>query len=181
MSRKIIEWSSRRMRRRAGPVQVTRWYRALTPNRADTDTAYTATATAALVVAASSTSSAPLPSETKKAYWWNTPRRRGLTRTSAPTSAGAGAPPEAVRGKPSDDTGTLRQIALQQASGALVGSTRPAATDRPNAWRASEAISAGVDAADPGGLRCLRAACGRAPRYRRLGDTLPYAPHPAVP
>src|SRR5574341_706990 len=109
MSRKIIEWSSRRMRRRTGPVQVTRWYRALTPNSADTDTAYTATATAALVVAASNTSSAPLPSDTKKAYWWNTPRRRGLTRISAPTSAGAGTPSEAVRGEPSDDTCTPRR------------------------------------------------------------------------
>jgi hypothetical protein len=39
MSRKIIEWSSRRMRRRAGSVQVTRWYRALTPNKVDTEAA----------------------------------------------------------------------------------------------------------------------------------------------
>src|SRR5215211_4191111 len=35
MSRKIIAWSSRRMRRPAGVVQVTRWYRALTSNGAD--------------------------------------------------------------------------------------------------------------------------------------------------
>jgi hypothetical protein len=39
MSRKIIAWSSRRIRRRAGVVQVMRWYRALTPNRADTEAA----------------------------------------------------------------------------------------------------------------------------------------------
>jgi len=39
MSRKIIAWSSRRMRRRAGVLQVTRWYRALTPNRAETEAA----------------------------------------------------------------------------------------------------------------------------------------------
>jgi hypothetical protein len=39
MSRKIIAWSSQRMRRRAGVVQVLRWDRALTPNRADTEAA----------------------------------------------------------------------------------------------------------------------------------------------
>jgi hypothetical protein len=65
MSRKIIAWSSRRMRRRAGGVQVTRWYRALTPNRAGTEVAWTAAASEALVVAASRTSRVPLTSEAR--------------------------------------------------------------------------------------------------------------------
>src|SRR4029450_1182054 len=46
------------------------------------------------MVVASRTSRVPLARETKKAYGWNTPRSRGLTRTSGRGVAGSGLPPE---------------------------------------------------------------------------------------
>jgi hypothetical protein len=38
----------------------------------------------------------PPTSETKNAYWWNTPRSRGLTRTSGTAAAGIRPPREVV-------------------------------------------------------------------------------------
>ena len=52
----------------AGPFQVTRWYRALTPNRADTEAAEIAAATEALGGWRPGPAGSRWPGEAKKAY-----------------------------------------------------------------------------------------------------------------
>src|SRR5439155_24969061 len=57
------------------------------------DVAKIAAATLCHTGSSIATSSAPTLSETKKAYWWRTPRRRGLTRPpEARAGAGGGTP-----------------------------------------------------------------------------------------
>jgi hypothetical protein len=52
-----------------------------------------AAASVALVVVATRTRRVPLAMETKKAYWWNTPRNRGFMPSSGSAVAGSGLPP----------------------------------------------------------------------------------------
>jgi hypothetical protein len=63
ISRKIIEWSSSRIRRRAFGVGVTRWYSAPVPNGAATLTASIAAATVARPPGAPITGARPAASE----------------------------------------------------------------------------------------------------------------------
>src|SRR4029450_12078875 len=59
-----------------------RWSSALTPNIVASAAAKTPAAARRPAPSAMATSTAPRTRETKKAYWWETPRRRGRSSTS---------------------------------------------------------------------------------------------------
>ena len=83
-----------------------------------------AAASEALVLAAGRTTKVPLASETKKAYWWNTPRSRGLTWTSVAVAAAARRPPDAVD-RTRRSMGIREDSGFGEASGASHAVKRP--------------------------------------------------------
>ena len=99
MSTKIIEWSRRFIRLRAGSDHAIRWYAALAPNTPASPVAKIAAASRAFPVFARAMSAIPAGTETKNAISWSRPRIRGFGGDCTPQaypSGGSGRPKLAV-------------------------------------------------------------------------------------